>query len=58
MELYFQNLAETKAYDLKSNNIDLELIHLTNPDERFDVNKFYKVRVSSRVFFKFQLSVC
>ncbi|XP_059150749.1 X-ray repair cross-complementing protein 6-like [Physella acuta] len=37
-----KNLAETKAYDLKSNNIDLELIHLTNGDERFDVNKFYK----------------
>ncbi|KAH9491851.1 X-ray repair cross-complementing protein 6 [Bulinus truncatus] len=37
-----KNFAETKALDLNSNNIALELIHLKNPGQNFDVNKFYK----------------
>ncbi|GFO03782.1 ATP-dependent DNA helicase 2 subunit 1, partial [Plakobranchus ocellatus] len=34
--------AEAKASDLNNNGIDLELMHLQNPGEVFDINKFYK----------------
>ncbi|BFZ15971.1 hypothetical protein BsWGS_19011 [Bradybaena similaris] len=34
--------AEAKAVDLNNNGIDLELMHLQNPGQKFDINKFYK----------------
>ncbi|KAI8783444.1 X-ray repair cross-complementing protein 5 [Biomphalaria glabrata] len=37
-----KNFAETKAFDLSSNNIVLELMHLKKSGETFDFNIFYK----------------
>ncbi|KAK0051580.1 X-ray repair cross-complementing protein 5 [Biomphalaria pfeifferi] len=37
-----KNFAETKAFDLSSNNIVLELMHLKKSGEKFDFNIFYK----------------
>ncbi|XP_025085058.1 X-ray repair cross-complementing protein 5-like [Pomacea canaliculata] len=38
----YQKQACTKAGDLHDAGIDLELIHLSRPGQKFDVNKFYK----------------
>ncbi|KAK3779917.1 hypothetical protein RRG08_054170 [Elysia crispata] len=40
--LHMRQQAEAKASDLNNNGIDLELMHLQNPNETFDINKFYK----------------
>lgn len=37
-----QRQAKTKASDLNETGIDLELMHLQAPGEKFDVTKFYK----------------
>ncbi|XP_035825176.1 X-ray repair cross-complementing protein 6 isoform X2 [Aplysia californica] len=37
-----RRLAVTKASDLNETGIDLELMHLQNPGQSFDINKFYK----------------
>ncbi|XP_067655982.1 X-ray repair cross-complementing protein 6-like [Haliotis asinina] len=38
----YQRQAKTKASDLHETGIDLELMHMQKPGERFDVSKFYK----------------
>ncbi|RUS91305.1 hypothetical protein EGW08_000919 [Elysia chlorotica] len=39
---HMRQQAEAKASDLNNNGIDLELMHLQNPNETFDIEKFYK----------------
>ncbi|GFS25608.1 X-ray repair cross-complementing protein 5-like [Elysia marginata] len=39
---HMRQQAEAKAGDLYNNGIDLELMHLQNPGESFDISKFYK----------------
>lgn len=39
---HMRQQAEAKASDLYNNGIQLELMHLRNPGETFDINKFYK----------------
>lgn len=42
--IFFQRQAKAKANDLNETGIDLELMHLQQEGESFDVTKFYKVK--------------
>jgi hypothetical protein len=42
----FQSQAAAKADDLHQNGIGLELMHINPPGHKFDVNIFYKVKIT------------